>query len=280
MAELPEDLCEFLRLGRQLEYDARRSHIGKIQLKSLSDVAIATIEVFPESSSRVFGCYESLEGTFHVPVYDLVKYSEDYLSEGLFCWLPTVQAYGTVDAEHSEITIFPGVTWKNIVKRPLTYLDAQWNSSFRSKAKSLLPWLYFPFHLEEREDVLEPYPKTCPVHQTPVTTKRVSGHRLTDLIRTCHLEQWLDARREFPCCGVPLDERRLLHCSDCFEAQQQWVRDAYAAMPVGDATPNAAGFVECPGCRSKFSYRDSSTYLDQIHLRCGTRVNVISPPEG
>jgi len=240
---------------------------------------MSMVEVFPQSSSRVFGCYESLEGTFHVPVFDLVKHSQDYLAEGLFCWLPTVQAYGVVDAEHSEITIFPGVAWKSIVRSPLTYLDAQWDSSFWSKGKSILPWLYFPFHLSEREDVLEPYPQNCPVHCKPVIEGRARGHRLTDLIRSCHLEQWLDARHEFPCCGVPIDERRILHCSDCFEAQQQWVKGIYASMPVDDATANAAGFVECPGCSRKFSYRDSSTYLDQIHLRCGTRVNVISPFE-
>lgn len=277
MVKLPEDLSEFLRQGRQLEYDANRSNIGEIQLKSLGEVSLETLEVFPLSSSRMFGCYESLEGTYHVPVFDLVKESEDYLPEGLFCWLPTVQAYGAVDAEHSEITIFPGVTWKSIVGNPLTYLDAQWNSSLGSEGKSLLPWLYFPFHLEERSDVIEPYPKSCPVHQIPVITKRVREHRLADLIRECHLEQWLDARQEFPCCGVPVDEQSLLHCSDCFEAQQKWVNDTCASMPVADATPNDAGVVECPGCRRKFSYRDSNAYLDQIHLRCGTRVNVIAP---
>lgn len=276
MFDLPNDLKEFLRMEGQLQYDVKRSRIGDIRLKKREDVALSTIEVRPDDTVGGVEGYASLEGAYHVPVFDLIERSHQFSVVGTLGWLPSVESFGVIDFEKTEVIIFPGITWQNIVQDPIKYLDVLWRVPVHDWAKSILPWLYFPLHLDARDDVIEPYPRICQKHRMPVVARKAIGHRLTWLLRNYHLDSWLESRDKFPCCGVTGAEGGLLHCSPCFEAEQQWVKYVYAWLPVRDAAANRVGYVVCPGCGRSFSYR-SDIYLDQVHLRCGQRVNVIVP---
>lgn len=274
MSDLPNDLKEFLRREGQLEYDVKRSRIGQIRLKKWDDIDLATVDIRHDSHLGRIDGYASLEGTYPVPVFNLVEKSLQFSVVGIFGWLPTIESYGVIDVEQSEVIVFPGVTWQGVVQDPIKYLDVLWRVPTQDWVQSILPWLYFPLHLDCRNYVIEPYPKICPIHRKPVVTSKAVGHRLTWLLRNNHLENWLDSRSEFPCCGVTDAAGGLRHCSACFEEEQRWVKDVYASLPVLEATANRASYVKCPGCGRSFSYY-SNVYLDQIHLGCGQRVKVI-----
>jgi hypothetical protein len=52
--------------------------------------------------------------------------------------------FGTGDAEHGHLIVFPGATWTEIAMALVPYLEAQWNPE-RLNAEYLLPWPKYEF---------------------------------------------------------------------------------------------------------------------------------------
>lgn len=277
MKNLPVDLQEFLARGEQLQFDAKRSYVGKIQLKSLADVSETVLNVFPGAQSlNAPDPYESLPGTYEIVVCDLVADSEDYRPEGILCWLPRLSCYGTIDAEHGDIITFPKVSWSHIVKRPLRYLDAQWNQA--DSFPHIYPWLHFPFALDDSAARFDPYPPKCPRHNGLLVTHTVFPPRLLDITRAIHWEDWLEqSKANFPCRGVPISHSKFRGCKTCIEAEANWLDTKIAETPTVDATTNDAGYIKCPRCGRSFSVRDDNMFYCQFHMKCGQRINVVAP---
>ena len=84
-------------------------------------------------------------GYYDVPVVDLVaSCSGDYDPEALLAWVPAVGAFGTWDASHLPLLVFPGVSWTEIAGDPLRYVNAQWSDE--TPGHYLAPWVHgFPW---------------------------------------------------------------------------------------------------------------------------------------
>jgi hypothetical protein len=273
MVDLPDDLRDFLLQGGQLDFDPDGSSIGIVKLKSLNDVAESVISTFPGCQSIIDDPYGSLDGTYRIPVCNLIADSENYDPDGLFCWLPKLAAYATVDPEHGDIITFPDATWHMIVASPVDYLDAQWGLS--NLGERVLPWLHFPLLLDD-ESVVEPYPKTCGIHDAPITRQTKTRHRLFEVFKDADVDEWLKtSRKHFPYAGVPASESELVCCDTCFDTEAKWVTEIESSIPLLDAKKNSGGFVQCPRCIIRFSPNDSAVFADPVHLTCGQKINVL-----
>lgn len=273
--ELPDDLIAFLGAGRQFDYDADNSVIGRITLKRAADLSLTTIMVYPGCQSIIDDPYSDIEGLYQCDIYDLVAESEDYAPEGLICWIPALKRFGCIDPEHGDVITFPNVTWTDIAANPLPYLDSQWGDDYHVAVR-VLPWIYFPFKPSATDVVIAPYGARCPVHNTPVTAQRCSKPHLFSVYQQRNKDEWLQKRRTtFPCSGVPVTDDDLLCCPDCRAAEDAWIKFTVDSISPADATPNAHGWVQCPGCGTRFMITDSGVFSEGIHLNCGQRINVV-----
>ncbi len=212
--------------------------------------------------------------------YDLVAESEHYDTEGLLCWIVAVKRFGCVDPEHGDVLTFPDVTWTMLAKDPLPYLDAQWGDD-DGVAQRVLPWLHFPFKIRKTETVLKPYGSRCEVHGTSLTVQRVPKLPLCDVLRQSvlrrrEMDDWLQSYlTTFPCSGLPVNDDELLCCSDCRAAQHEWMNQIGRAIIPLAARPNAHGWVECPGCGTRFSIADADEFNNGAHLSCGQKIHLL-----
>jgi len=71
MYELPDDLIRFLRVGRQLEYDASKCEAGRIELKNYDELSVSKVDVEPNYSLSVDDPYLDLEGHYQVEITEL-----------------------------------------------------------------------------------------------------------------------------------------------------------------------------------------------------------------
>ena len=272
MANIPNDLEMFLARGKQLAIDPRTSPIGAVKLKSLDEVEETTLELFP-TSQVLDDPYENLPGFYHVPVVDLVSESEMYDPEGMLCWIGVLGCYASVDPEHGTVNKFPKVTWKHIVAKPLNYLDAPW------RFPEVQRWRNFPFVINETGQRLEPYIEVCDLHQDRLSNKLPLSSDLLPVFRLAYLEDWLrGVANQFPFAGVQVAPRASLGCRKCYEAQEMWLKETIAAVPILEASPNRAGYIQCPGCGRSFSISHDRVFRDQIHLQCGQKIRVIASP--
>lgn len=274
MLDLSSDLVAFLSEGCQLVYDADSSDIGAITLKGMDQLTRSTVEVFPGCQALIDDPYEDLEGLYQIEVVELIATSEDYDPEGLFCWIVALGCYGCIDPEHGDVFTFPGVSWTQIVEAPLTYLDAQWNDG--KSARQALPWLHFPFQLEESEAVLEPYGERCRLHGLELGKVKVEAGKCDQVLKERNSEYWLEQKAaRFPCPGVPVSEEEVLCCAKCRQAEREWLDAIFDANPALPATPNEHGWIKCPGCGGKFKEGDSNAFRDGIHLGCSQKIELV-----
>ncbi|MEZ6143189.1 MAG: hypothetical protein R3B84_21705 [Zavarzinella sp.] len=273
MIDLPEDLRDFLSQSGSLEYDTAESSIGVIRLKSLDDLAESVISTHPCCQSIIDDPYKSFDGTYQISVCNLIADSDDYDPNGLFCWIPKLATYATIDTDHGDIIVFPYVTWHEIVKNPLEYLDVQWNLT--DVGTRVLPWLFFPMLLKDGR-LIDPYPKHCKIHDLAITTQTKKHHPLFEIFRDADVDRWLEASRKyFPHAGLPACTSELLSCIECFDLELRWVNEIEETTPPLDAKKNLGGFVNCPRCGLWFSPKDSAVFSERIHLTCGQKINVL-----
>ncbi|QDV43454.1 hypothetical protein Enr13x_33110 [Stieleria neptunia] len=270
---IPDDLRHFLESKRQLAYDTQSSIVGEITLKAFGDLSRSIIRVYPGCQSIPDDPYESLDGTYQVDVFDLIASSDKYSPEGMFCWIPSLELFASIDSEHGDVLAFPKVSWSMVARNPLKYLEAQWDAT--GYGKRLYPWLHFPFVSEDLGIRLSPYPKTCELHQSSIRTWRDNRHPLFEVIRDADPEEWFAASRDrFPYSGVPASETKTFGCKNCSKLESIWVEKKFDEIPVATVKANAAGFVKCPNCHIHFSAKDQTVFLDGVH-HCGQKINVL-----
>ncbi len=271
-ADLPNDLLAFLGSCRQLEYDAENSDIGRIKLKRDTDLSLTTITTFPGCQSIIDDPYSDLDGLYQSDVYDLVAASEDYDTEGLLCWIVALKRFGCIDPEHGDVITFPDVTWTNLAANPLPYLDAQWGDD--DAVVRVLPWIHFPFRLNDHEVTLQPYPELCQVHGQKITTVTSPTRTLKDLLRQRELDDWIsNCQASFPYRGVPVNAREVKYCPNCRDAEDDWMGGIEVVPP--EAAPNPHGWIKCPGCGMRFHKNDTQNFQLGVHVECGQRIQVV-----
>ncbi|MCO1335741.1 hypothetical protein MO867_15500 [Microbulbifer sp. OS29] len=138
--ELENDLREFLSKGNQLEYDISCAEPGQIGLYHLDELKPGVVWIYPESD----------DGYYEIPAVDLTSKNDHYAPEYLLLWLPNEKMYGAWDCDHLVLTVFPETTWKEIVKNPLPYINAQWEDGGE---------VYEPTHYPLKPGC--PYDKEC-----------------------------------------------------------------------------------------------------------------------
>ncbi|WP_146517940.1 hypothetical protein [Stieleria varia] len=211
---------------------------------------------------------------YHIDVVDLVAESSDYDPEGLFCWIPKLECFAAVDPEHGDVLTFPSVTWSAIVRAPVRYLEAQWSVS--DDGVRVLPWLHFPFRINNSDLALSPYPAHCVLHDVPVAEHDRKRHSMFDAYRDRDVDAWLhESRVSFPWSGIPATETILISCKGCFDAEAAWLQRIDDSIPVLDARKNKGGFIQCPNCGNRFSPADLFSFVDGMHTRCGQKINVL-----
>lgn len=272
-ADPPQDLVSFLRDRRQFVYDAEESEIGPITLKDAASLRLSTLSVFPGCQSITSDPYGGLDGVYRVEVYDLVAKSARYDTKGLFCWLPAVQQFGSIDAEHGNIIAFPDIRWADIVSNPLPYLESQWDDV--EGAVHILPWCYYPFYLAKENATFLPYPDRCSIHDTSICEVE-EQHAYRSLrcyfYRVERLEKWVEeCQSKFPLGGSPISDTAVRCCIDCRKVEKEWIETIEREVANVPVTPDPEGYCICPGCFGGF-YLDSATFVNSVHTRCGQRI--------
>jgi len=144
MITLPNDLTEFLKAKRQLEYAASECECGQVILCPLGKHELGEVWVDGHSLHDVASDPNTgVEGYYAVPAINLVESCDGYDPEHILSWIPDRDLYISWDCDHWEITMFPSVTWRQITDSPLRYVNAQWESP--SIGHPLIPWPQFPF---------------------------------------------------------------------------------------------------------------------------------------
>ena len=148
--QLPFELVEFLKSGKQLDYDPEGLEVGRVLLFPWEEVKRIEFKV-------VTSCNDDWEqddphrednGYYAVPAYDLVKSCRHYSPQGILIYLPSMDAFGQHDDDHQTITYFPQLTWPRLVAEPHLYLNGQWEPESPRYNPKLNPIGRFPFRLE------------------------------------------------------------------------------------------------------------------------------------
>lgn len=142
---LPEDCLAFLRAGRQLEFDPRKTEIGPVRLKPLAHLRFDMLTVTTKGTPLERKDPHRLEkGYYSLKVVDLIDECDAYRPEGLLAWFCDYGVFGSWDDDHHTALVFPNASWTQIAADPVKYLDAQWNPG-RKNAKYLEPWKHCTF---------------------------------------------------------------------------------------------------------------------------------------
>jgi hypothetical protein len=122
---LPNDLQDFLHLRKKLKYKTSDCIPGQIVLKSLANLELSEVWVEPLENNDP---HIEKAGYYSIPAISLIHECEGYDPEFILLWLPNECLFGTWDADHWKLKVFPGVTWRNIVINPIPFINAQWES--------------------------------------------------------------------------------------------------------------------------------------------------------
>jgi hypothetical protein len=142
---IPDDLREFLTRKKQLRYNLRLCETGKVTLKRLEDLRLDSIYIDSEGSPHSeLDPNKGREGYYAVPAVSLIAKCQHYDPDGILVWLPDQSCYGTWDNDHWDVLIFPKVSWTEIVKDPVPFINAQWKRGVA--CEYLTPWERYEFH--------------------------------------------------------------------------------------------------------------------------------------
>lgn len=147
MVPLPEDLTEFLKRGRQLEYDHKNCECGKVTLLALGRHELEEIWIDGRALSDIAeDPNRGTEGYYAIPAVNLVADCSGYDPEHILSWLPESRMYCSWDDNHGVATVFPNKTWSDLAADPLPYLNAQWEPTpLGDFWQPLVPWPQYPF---------------------------------------------------------------------------------------------------------------------------------------
>jgi hypothetical protein len=117
---IPEDLRSFLESRKKLKYASSVCEPGQVLLKKLSQLEMSFVRIEKDQSTGTPEYYD-------IPAISLTDECEGgYDPEFILLWLTEEKKYGTYDTDHGILWVFHDVTWLNIVKNPVPYLNAQW----------------------------------------------------------------------------------------------------------------------------------------------------------
>jgi hypothetical protein len=140
---LPESAVEFLRAGKQLEYDESQCEAGSVGLNRLAQLSLGAVWIGTESESDP---HHDEDGYYAIPAVSLSGECASYSPEFILLWLPEERLFGAWDCDHWILTVFPDATWEDIVADPLTYLNSQWYPGAGSGVP-FQPWPKYEFKL-------------------------------------------------------------------------------------------------------------------------------------
>jgi len=145
---LPQEVVDFFKAGRQLDYDPAPTEVGPTRLKPLDHLQI---EWFPaithDTPVHDKDPHKSDKGAYHLQIVDLIGEAQVYDPDGLLAWFCDYQAFGSCDEDHGVAKIFPNASWSDIVADPAKYLDAPWNPA-SEVTEYLEPWTHCEFKTE------------------------------------------------------------------------------------------------------------------------------------
>lgn len=119
---LPQDLVDFIKYGKNLSYDEEKCVIGHIELVPIESLMRGRIYVDKIVSNQ----NDLREGYYIIPAVDLIAECEGFDAWGILVWLPDIQKFGTWDCDHRELKVFLKAKWSGIVADPIKYLNAMW----------------------------------------------------------------------------------------------------------------------------------------------------------
>ena len=142
---MPDDLLEFLRNGRQLDYDAEDAPTGRVTLRLVGELSVGLVWINARPTHDPQGDPHAGEGGHYViPAVNLVAMTEEYdTGEYMLLWLPEERQYGTWDCDHAVLLSFPGVTWTDIAADPVEYIMAACDMS--EPGVAVVPYAKYPY---------------------------------------------------------------------------------------------------------------------------------------
>jgi hypothetical protein len=143
--ELPDDLIQFLRQGKQLEYERSQAAPGRIALYDLGQHILT--EAYVDSENHPFAYsdpHAGEDGYYPVPAVGLVSACEYFdPPDSILMWLPEWKLFATWDDDHWDLRVFPHITWSQIAANPLPYINAIWQPE-NVENELFVPWLAYP----------------------------------------------------------------------------------------------------------------------------------------
>lgn len=138
---LPDEAVEFLRAGRQLEYDYSLIEAGEVKLKRLDELKQEEVWV---GTYLPGDPHAGEDGYYSITAVSLTGECKSYDPEFILLWLPHEKLFGTWDCDHWVLTVFRGASWKDIVASPAAYINAQWDTGDRLGTE-FVPWAKYHF---------------------------------------------------------------------------------------------------------------------------------------
>ena len=138
---LPNETVDFLRAGRQLEYDFRRIEAGEVKLNRLEQLSQGVVWIGTDLPGDP---HAKESGYYAIPAVSLTGECKNYSPEFILLWLPQEKLFGTWDCDHWVLKVFHDASWKDIVANPAAYINAQWD--FNDQLGSpFVPWPQYGF---------------------------------------------------------------------------------------------------------------------------------------
>ena len=142
---LPEDLIQFLKAGKQFDFGEDESEAGQVTLHRLEDLQLATVLVDSEEAPfQKEDPNAGRDGAYEVPAVSLSAECDGFDPEFILLWLPEEGLFGSWDSDHYDLYVFLNATWNDIVANPIPYLDAQWDLN-RQVGEYFKPFPKYPF---------------------------------------------------------------------------------------------------------------------------------------
>ncbi len=100
---LPDDAVEFLRAGRQFEYDASRVEAGEVKLKRLEELSLGEVWIGTDIDGDQ---HAGDDGYYAIPAVSLIGECKAYDPDFILLWLPQERLFGTWDCDHWVLRFF------------------------------------------------------------------------------------------------------------------------------------------------------------------------------
>jgi hypothetical protein len=134
--DLPKDTVEFLRAGKQFEYDHEKIEAGIVKLKRLDELSEGEVWIGTDIEGDP---HAGKDGYYAIPAISLTGECKAYDPEFILLWLPREKLFGTWDCDHWVLKVFRKGRWADIVGNPAAYINAQWNLNDKLGSQ-LVPW--------------------------------------------------------------------------------------------------------------------------------------------